>query len=158
MIDLYKKILTGPGRKSARTPSEAGHTEQQITSIRENNVKGNWKEHFQINPNLDEYGDGKADIIDFAVVDENGNLTNAIQKGTRFKLKSKVLFHEDVYDPIFTYTFKNVKGVDITENQYHVRKEGYRTCQKRGDLCDDFRTGYVSAGGGISSFHELHQL
>ena len=114
MIDLYKKILTGPGEEERKNASEAGHTEQQITSIRENNVKGNWKEHFQINPNLDEYGDGKADIIDFAVVDENGNLTNAIQKGTRFKLKSKVLFHEDVYDPIFTYTFKNVKGVDIT--------------------------------------------
>ena len=80
MIDLYKKILTGPGEEERKNASEAGHTEQQITSIRENNVKGNWKEHFQINPNLDEYGDGKADIIDFAVVDENGNLTNAIQK------------------------------------------------------------------------------
>ncbi|MFQ6880639.1 MAG: ABC transporter ATP-binding protein [Oscillospiraceae bacterium] len=130
MIDLYKKILTGPGEEERKNASEAGHTEQQITSIRENNVKGNWKEHFQINPNLDEYGDGKADIIDFAVVDENGNLTNAIQKGTRFKLKSKVLFHEDVYDPIFTYTFKNVKGVDITGTNTMFEKKDIGLARK----------------------------
>ena len=130
MIDLYKKILTGTGEEERKNASEAGHTEQQITSIRENNVKGNWKEHFQINPNLDEYGDGKADIIDFAVVDENGNLTNAIQKGTRFKLKSKVLFHEDVYDPIFTYTFKNVKGVDITGTNTMFEKKDIGLARK----------------------------
>lgn len=130
MIDLYKKILTGPGEEERKNASETGHTEQQITSIRENNVKGNWKEHFQINPNLDEYGDGKADIIDFAVVDENGNLTNAIQKGTRFKLKSKVLFHEDVYDPIFTYTFKNVKGVDITGTNTMFEKKDIGLARK----------------------------
>lgn len=130
MIDLYKKILTGPGEEENKDSSEAKHAEQQITSIRENNVKGKWKEHFQINPNLDEYGDGKADIIDFAVVDENGNLTNAIQKGTRFKLKSKVLFHEDVYDPIFTYTFKNVKGVDITGTNTMFEKKDIGLARK----------------------------
>ena len=29
-------------------------------------------------------------------------------------IKSKVHFNEDIVNPIFTYTFKNIKGVDIT--------------------------------------------
>ena len=73
-----------------------------------------WKSHFDINPNLDEYGDMKAKLVDFAIVDEFGNLTSTLIKGDRFKLMSKVKFNEDVDDPIFTYTFKTLKGQDIT--------------------------------------------
>ena len=73
-----------------------------------------WKSHFEINPNLDEYGDMKAKLVDFAVVDEFGNLTTTLIKGDKFKLMSKVEFSEDIDDPIFTYTFKTLKGQDIT--------------------------------------------
>ena len=45
----------------------------------------------------------KAKLIDFAIVDEFGNLTSTLIKGDRFKLMSKVQFNEDVDDPIFTY-------------------------------------------------------
>ena len=75
---------------------------------------GLWKDFYTINPNLDAYGDGSAEIVDFAVVDSEGNITNTIEKGTDFRIHSKVLFHKDVSNPIFTYTFKDVHGTPIT--------------------------------------------
>ena len=35
-----------------------------------------------VNPNLLEYGEKLAEIVDFAVVDKDGKLTNTIEKGT----------------------------------------------------------------------------
>lgn len=73
-----------------------------------------WKHEFEINPNVNEYGNHKAEIIDFAVLDQDGCLTNAIIKGTEFTLKTKIRFNQTIKNPIFTYTFKTVKGIDVT--------------------------------------------
>ena len=71
---------------------------------------------------MNEYGNGTANIVDYAIIDENGNLTATIEKGSRFTIKSKVLFHEAVENPIFTFTFKNVKGVDITGSNTRIEE------------------------------------
>ena len=39
-----------------------------------------WKNNFAVNPDINEYGNKKAEIIDFAVVDDDGLLTNSIVK------------------------------------------------------------------------------
>jgi teichoic acid transport system ATP-binding protein len=103
MVNLYKKILVGvDGKKEFQKSAQtAGETVC-------------WKDSFQLNPDVNEYGNGKAEIIDFAIEDENGVLTNTIVKGSTFTIRSKVRFYEPVNDPIFTYTFKTLKGTDIT--------------------------------------------
>ena len=73
-----------------------------------------WKSHLEINPKLDEYGAMDAKIIDFGVFDDDGNITTNIIKGSTFTIRSKVEFYKDIEDPIFTYTFKTLKGQDIT--------------------------------------------
>jgi teichoic acid transport system ATP-binding protein len=73
-----------------------------------------WKDNFDINPDLITYGNKEAEIIDFAIVDETGMYTNTIEKGTDFTVKSKVLFHQDIQNPIFTLTFKDIHGTAIT--------------------------------------------
>jgi teichoic acid transport system ATP-binding protein len=141
MINLYKKILTGTDRerdeidrKYGKTPAAESVSEKKQDSavrsssgeipdsdsyeehsIRTNDTYGSdWKKHFEINPNLNEYGNRHAEICDFAVMDENGMLTNAIIKGSHFCMKTKVHFNETVKNPIFTYTFKTVRGLDVT--------------------------------------------
>ncbi len=117
MIDLYKKLLTGTSEEEALETQE-----QQMTTDQDDlrgkshiqKVKGEWKNSFEINPNVNEYGNRRAEIIDFAVVDDSGNLSSAIVKGTVFQIKTKIEFHEDITEPIFTYTFKTIKGIDIT--------------------------------------------
>ena len=73
-----------------------------------------WKSHYRKNPDVEEYGDRQAEIIDYAVLDDGGRFSSSIIKGTRFTIKSKIHFNEDVKDPIFTFTFKTIKGVDVT--------------------------------------------
>lgn len=194
MINLYKKILTGTDRErdaidrkygksntgsvSAAADMNAEKEESEDSnyenhSVRTNNTYGtDWKSHFEINPNLNEYGNRKAEICDFAVVDENGMLTNAIIKGSHFKLKTKVHFNETVKNPIFTYTFKTVRGIDVTgtntmfENkiiQVAKRGENYIITYDQnmdlqgGDyLLSMSCTGYVN--GSLTAYHRCYDL
>ena len=114
MINIYKKLMTGTDVESALSAGKGSNDEKAARSI--NDITGDnlWKNNFLINPNLNEYGSKKAEIIDFAIVDSDGLLTNSIIKGDEFTIKSKVHFNEDIKNPIFTFTFKSIKGVDIT--------------------------------------------
>ena len=73
-----------------------------------------WRNALSVNPETLEYGDKKAEITDFAVVDKTGKITNVIQKGEPFTIKMKVAFLEAVAEPIFAFTLKNLMGIELT--------------------------------------------
>ena len=73
-----------------------------------------WRDSLPVNPETLEYGDKKAEIIDFAVVDKTGKISNVIEKGSRFTIKMKVKFLADVAEPIFAITLKNLMGIELT--------------------------------------------
>lgn len=120
MINIYKKLMTGTAVEDALAASEANDISGYEGTIVNKNFgntdsdKSLWRSHFTINPNLNEYGSKKAEIVDFAITDKDGLLTSSIVKGERFTIKSKVHFNEEIVSPIFTYTFKTIKGVDVT--------------------------------------------
>lgn len=104
IIDLYKKVLVGQ-----TDPVFQG--EKHITS---QPAHSTWKEKLQLNPDRNEYGNRKAEIIDFAIIDENGTVTNMIEKGKYFSIKLKVLFYEKISLPIYAFAVKNLLGVTLT--------------------------------------------
>ena len=114
MIDIYKKILVGQEPVIKDNAINSVVIENKSNTISTDSNEATWKSNFQINPNLNEYGDGMAKIIDFAIIDDAGTYTNAIMKGSTFTVKSKVHFFEDIENPIFTLTFKTLKGIDVT--------------------------------------------
>lgn len=122
MIDIYKRILVG----------QEPHISEKAQAALATETDGLWKSNFTINPNVNEYGDGKASIVDFAVLDENGVFTNAIMKGSTFTVKSKVHFYEDLMDPIFTMTIKTIKGIDVSGTNTMYEKVDVGMC-KAGD-------------------------
>ena len=61
-----------------------------------------------------EYGDRRGEMLGYCILDENGVETDVIEKGTRFTIKVRVRFHEPVIQPIFAYTFKDMRGTEIT--------------------------------------------
>ena len=67
-----------------------------------------------LNPNVLEYGDKEAEIIDFAIIDDKNRITNNIQKNTDFRIRMKVKFHKDIEDPIFAFTIKDLQGTEVT--------------------------------------------
>lgn len=127
MVSMYKRIMVNQDKAeeiAAHQMDMSAFDEEEEKEIKEAACEGQWKKHYNLNPDVDEYGNGAAEIEDFAIIDENGNYTNAIVKGTRFRLKSKVKFKQDVHDPIFTYTFKNIQGVAITgTNTMYEKKD-----------------------------------
>ena len=102
MIDAFKRVLVGQYE-----PTEDG----------EGAVPSN-----ALNPELLEYGTKQAEITDFYIEDEKGVKTTAVIKGTPFKIKVKVRFNERIVAPIFAYTFKNIKGTEITGTNSMVEK------------------------------------
>lgn len=127
MVSMYKRIMVNQDKAeeiAAHQMDMSSLEEEDEKEIKEAACEGQWKNHYNLNPDVDEYGNGAAEIEDFAIIDENGNYTNSIVKGTRFRLKSKVKFKQDVHDPIFTYTFKNIQGVAITgTNTMYEKKD-----------------------------------
>ena len=138
IINRYKKIMTGMTAEEVeeleKKKSDANDVSQLTLEKKMNDNDGKpWKDSFEINPNIDEYGDMAAKVIDIGVFDDNGNLTTTLIKGNKFSLKSKVEFNEDIEDPIFTYTIKTLKGQDITGTNTMYEKESVGTAHK-GDI------------------------
>ncbi|MCR4693916.1 MAG: ABC transporter ATP-binding protein [Pseudobutyrivibrio sp.] len=145
MIDIYKKILVGqePVLNSRVDALEA--LDENLGAALEDGKK--WKDNYQLNPNVNEYGDGRASIVDFAVIDDNGNYTNAIMKGSQFTVKSKVHFNTDIENPIFTLTFKTLKGIDVTGTNTMYEKCDVGLCKEGEEYVATFTQTMDMQGG-----------
>lgn len=124
VIDIYKKILvnqydeddTGGLVEDDNTDSNENDDVDTVNNANHSVDKelSAWKELMNQNPNFVEYGDDKANIIDYGIFDENGDITSAIYKGTFFTIKVRVHFNEEIYNPILAYTIKDLKGTEIS--------------------------------------------
>lgn len=114
IIDIYKKVLVHQYDEGEQDSANAEVIKGAPRLEKVSGPDAVWRKYFKVNQNVNEYGSGKADIVDFAVMDENDTYTSSILKGTKFKIQSTVRFNERLENPIFTYTFKNIYGVAIT--------------------------------------------
>lgn len=115
IIDLYKKILVNQYDENNENDSNDESTNENILNSVESNCSEikSYKEMMQQNPKVIKYGNGVADIIDFAVLDQNGQATNTIESGTDNTVLMKVKFNRKINNPIFAYTIKDVLGVEL---------------------------------------------
>lgn len=110
VIDLYKQVLVSNAEmKDLDEVYTATDKEQKLPED-----ETIWKESLMQNPNALEYGNKYAQIIDFAIIDNKGRITNNIQKNTEFKIRMKVKFNRDIEEPIFAFTIKDLQGTDVT--------------------------------------------
>ncbi len=151
MIDIYKKILVGQEPVIHSKLDELDGLEDSQGSKEETTddgcENGNWKSNYQLNPNVNEYGDGRASIVDFAVIDDSGTYTNAIMKGSTFTVKSKVHFNTDIENPIFTLTFKTLKGIDVTGTNTMYEKCDVGLCKEGSEYVATFTQKMDMQGG-----------
>ncbi len=151
VVDLYKKILVnqfdpsnGLADKQLQDKSSSNNTAEalaekaeQVVSESEKEGKkagektlfinhpteGEWKTRLQINDALSEYGDKTAEFIDYAVLDENGVVTNLIEKTKTFSIKMKVKFNHAVKHPIFAFTIRDRKGNELCGTNTILEKQ-----------------------------------
>ena len=94
------------GEHAEPTSPKAGQYSQKPT--------GFMKDHLTLNPSSQQYGNGKAEILDFGVLDKDGRPSNVLLKGEEFSIKERIVFHDDIAAPIFTFTIKDKRGMDLS--------------------------------------------
>ena len=107
MIDLYKRVMAEGEEADALREAVA----KEVHDVVEGTL---WKSSMSLNPEVQEYGDMQAEIVDFGIFNEQGQITTTVGKFEEFSLKIKAKFNQDVINPIFAVTFRDLKGTDLT--------------------------------------------
>ncbi|HIT70436.1 MAG TPA: ABC transporter ATP-binding protein [Candidatus Scatovivens faecipullorum] len=131
-VNRYKKIIVG------LNPDEENKVEEETQELETENIKDEanstfenfWKDQMNQNPNMIEYGNKLAEVIDYGVFDKDGNLVNMFDNGDYITFKSKVKFNKEVKEPIFTVTLKDFSGKDITGTNTNIEKIATGTFKK----------------------------
>lgn len=139
MIDAYKRVLVGQYEEA----------EVQETNLLEDELlqeKAARAAQGQ-NPQALEYGTKQGEIVECYITDERGVKSNAILKNAEFTIHMKVKFSEDIKMPIFAFTIKDVKGVEITGTNSMVEK-AYLDGGKAGEVKEITFTQKMNLQGG----------
>ena len=105
MIDAYKRVLVG---------------QYEVEEVPDTNllddagINAAVAKSMGVNPQKLEYGTKQAYIEKFWITDDRGVQTTAVMKGSPFTIHVQVKFEEDLPAPIFAYSFKDIKGTEIT--------------------------------------------
>ncbi|WP_367566832.1 ABC transporter ATP-binding protein [Lacrimispora sp.] len=149
MVDLYKKIL-------ANQMDDLG---EELEEIREGTLndfsgeqaeqrqEGLMKDRLTINPTRTEYGDKRAEIVDFGLLDAKGNVTNLLLKGERFTIKERIHFNTEIETPIFTYTIKDKRGADLTGTNTMYEASDVKSVKKGDEYEVEFNQKMTLQGG-----------
>ncbi len=170
VIDLYKRILVG--QMPAESDSDAKSLSVNKVSVLNNSAANNyslWRENYAINPTVDEYGEHRADIIDFAIIDDRGTYTDTLIKGSTFSVKIKIRSNERLVDPIVAFTIRDVRGTDITGTNTMIEKIDMGTMEPKEERTVTFTQKLNLQGGqyllclGLTrferdDFHVYHRL
>ena len=136
-VELYKKLITGTDISKIKEEIEEKKIEknENKNDNMSKNIedKDTWKSHFNQNPNIIEYGNLDAEVIDYGIFDENDNYLNLLDNNKEMVLKSKIKFNKDIDNPIFTMTIKNFNGVEIAGTNSMIEKI-YTGTFKKGDI------------------------
>ena len=137
MIDAYKQVLVGqypvPENDHAHSEEKALSDEEKEGGEKafEQESKSDPEDNGVVkNPELLEYGTKAAVIKEYYITDQSGRKSSAIIKGQKCEIHMIVHFMEDIQEPIFAFTIKNIKGVEITGTNTMVEKAFLESVQK----------------------------
>lgn len=124
MIDIYKRVLVGQYPVEGKENSLLDDADIAAAVSRQaEKAEG-------MNPELLEYGDKNAEIIEYYVSDDVGVTSASVMKGKPFSIHMKVRFQETVSAPIFAFSFKDVKGTEITGTNTMFEKAFLESSEK----------------------------
>ena len=130
-VDKYKKIMVGLDVAEEEEPAEAVANQSE-------NVEENWKSHFEQNEEHLVYGENQVDIYDYGIFDSNGKYAVSINNNEPVSIKMKVQVNQDIEDPIFAMTFKDIKGMELCGTNTIVYRMATGTYQKGDQILVEF--------------------
>ncbi len=172
MVDVYKQILVDEEMLKGKIEIEQ-KAEQK--SLNPDEVFNDYyvKSNIRLNEKILDYGTKQAEIFELEVVDKNNYPAPQIQKFDELTVRFKIRFNEEIQDPIFALTFKDIKGTEITgTNTMYEGLNGFTG--KPGEIYEaeftqkiPFQSGsyFISLGctgidvkGNFSVFHRLYDI
>lgn len=121
-VDFYKK------RIAENVEKKLGNNNTNYIQKKENNKyhipkgKNYWFKQMEYNKNVEVYGNEKASIIDYAVFDEKDNIVSSINNDDEYVIKLKVQFNSSIENPIFSFSIKDVRGMDLCGMNTDIQK------------------------------------
>ena len=128
MLDEEKLNNETKDNNQNNTKTSESQNKKEATKNQENNEKNtdkdelanshkndneNWKENFMQNPDMLTYGNGKAEILDYGIFDDNGDYQTTLNNNREYTVKMKVKFNEEIDEPIFALSIKDFKGLEL---------------------------------------------
>ena len=149
VVNKYRKILVQDSNdKDMQKEEEKGNNEDGMNCLDEEmDDSGLWKESMIVNHNYVEYGNDRARIIDFGLFDEYGVATTSIMKEKEFLIRMRVKFLDDVNNPIFAYTIKDLKGTELTGTNTALENKNIECVKKGETITVVFRQKMLLQGG-----------
>lgn len=144
-VDIYKKVLVNQFDPEELEQDFDASDIAKLSS--EKQKKKDWKESIAVNPEVIEYGEKIAEIVDYAVIDDSGMITNTLMKGSEFSVRMKVKFHEEIKEPIYAFTIKNLQGIELTGTNSMIEKADVQG-KKAGEFQEITFTQKLSLQGG----------
>jgi teichoic acid transport system ATP-binding protein len=95
--DFYTEVLKDDGQPNTPTPSTK-----------------RLKDAFDSHAEVDSYGNNKAEIIDYGILDNRQKPSAILHYNSTFCIVMKVKVHTLIKNPIFAFTLKDAKGLEIT--------------------------------------------
>lgn len=156
VVNVYRKILVQDSKEQDAQKEKdevidaIKKTEKKAKpeNVQEQSTKTHlWKSSMLVNRNFVEYGNGKATIIDFGVEDENGEISTSVMKNTVFSVKMKIRFNEDIQEPIFAYTIKDLKGTELTGTNTMLEQNNLEVVKAGEEVTVSFKQQMLLQGG-----------
>ena len=123
VVDMYRKIMAENARADHRpadgadvaagtsaAQAEPEEKEKKVLRWPEGVV---WKDSIVRNPETQEYGDRRAEILDYGLMNERGEITGTLMKGEDFTVLIRFRFNEWIDHPIFAFTIRDRKGTEL---------------------------------------------
>lgn len=122
MIDAYKQVLVGQYPLPENDEQNLLNDDEIESAAASLEEKKEVNQDLAVNPDLLEYGTRAAVIENYKITDDMGRDTGTVLKGKKCSVSMTVRFEEDIEAPIFAFTIKNIKGVEITGTNTMVEK------------------------------------
>ncbi len=131
VVDVYNRLLVKCSQQKRNTPDTTSTTVEPNTSRHESR-----------------YGTGKATIADAGIFDMEGRGVQTLTLGSEYEFRFSVEFTEEVSDPVFSYTIKDVTGFNLTGTNTLFKEvdTGYAGVGDKFTIC--FRQKIMLAAGG----------
>lgn len=130
-VDKYKKIMVGLDIDSEIKEEENASNFQEQSQV--------WKEHFETNSEPLVYGTSAVDIYDYGIFDKDDKYAVAINNNEVTTIRMKLKINEDIEDPIFAMTIKDIKGVEYCGTNTIIYKMATGTYRKGDQVMVEFK-------------------